>query len=100
MATAPLDTSGKTIRDMFAGVAPRYDFLNHLLSASLDVVWRRRATEVLGLSPGSRVLDLCCGRGAQPTPWRRRAAGVAWADLCGPMLTSPRHKFARTDAPR
>ncbi|HSU83303.1 MAG TPA: dimethylmenaquinone methyltransferase, partial [Thermoanaerobaculia bacterium] len=35
--TTALDKSGKTIRDMFAGVAPRYDFLNHLLSASLDV---------------------------------------------------------------
>ncbi|HEY3570619.1 MAG TPA: dimethylmenaquinone methyltransferase, partial [Thermoanaerobaculia bacterium] len=56
MATAPLDKSGKTIRDMFAGVAPRYDFLNHLLSASLDVVWRRRAAAALGPPPGSPVL--------------------------------------------
>jgi demethylmenaquinone methyltransferase / 2-methoxy-6-polyprenyl-1,4-benzoquinol methylase len=100
MATAPLDKSGKTIRDMFAGVAPRYDFLNHLLSASLDVVWRRRATAVLGLSPGSRVLDLCCGTGDQATSLRRRGAHVAAADFCVPMLAIARHKFARTDAPR
>ncbi|HEY2290086.1 MAG TPA: ubiquinone/menaquinone biosynthesis methyltransferase [Thermoanaerobaculia bacterium] len=100
MATAPLDKSGKTIRDMFAGVAPRYDLLNHLLSASLDVVWRRRAAAVLGLPPGSRVLDLCCGTGDQATALRRRGARVAAADFCVPMLAIARHKFARTDAPR
>ncbi len=97
---APLDKSGKTIRDMFAGVAPRYDFLNHLLSASLDVVWRRRAAAVLGLPPGSPVLDLCCGTGDQATALRRRGARVAAADFCVPMLAIARHKFARTAAPR
>ncbi len=100
MATAPLDKSGKTIRDMFAGVAPRYDFLNHLLSASLDVVWRRRAAAALGPPPGSPVLDLCCGTGDQATALRRRGARVAAADFCVPMLAIARHKFARTDAPR
>jgi len=97
---APLDKSGKTIRDMFAGVAPRYDFLNHLLSASLDVVWRRRAAAVLGLPPGSPVLDLCCGTGDQATSLQRRGAHVAAADFCVPMLIIARHKFARTAAPR
>jgi len=29
---------------MFAGIAPRYDFLNHFLSASIDRHWRRIAT--------------------------------------------------------
>src|SRR5436305_1978676 len=99
-SAAPLDKSGKTIRDMFAGVAPRYDFLNHLLSASLDVVWRRRAAAVLGLPLGARVLDLCCGTGDQATALRRRGARVAAADFCVPMLAIARHKFARTDSPR
>jgi len=100
MATAPLDKSGKTIRDMFAGVAPRYDLLNHLLSGSLDVVWRRRAAAVLGMPPGSPVLDLCCGTGDQATSLRRRGARVAAADFCVPMLAIARHKFARTASPR
>src|SRR4051794_41838171 len=99
MATAPLDKSGKTIRDMFAGVAPRYDFLNHLLSGSLDVVWRRRAAAVLGLPPGSPVLDLCCGTGDQATSLRRRGARVAAADFCVPMLALARPKFARAAPP-
>ena len=38
-----VDRSGAAIQEMFAEVAPRYDLLNHLLSAGLDLVWRRRA---------------------------------------------------------
>ena len=51
---------------MFGQIAPRYDFLNHLLSFSLDHVWRRRTAgkfrRVLRRTE-ARVLDLCCGTG-------------------------------------
>jgi demethylmenaquinone methyltransferase/2-methoxy-6-polyprenyl-1,4-benzoquinol methylase len=64
-ATDELDASSR-VRDMFTRIAPRYDFLNHLLSFSLDRVWRRRTAEIflhiLG-RPDARVLDLCCGTG-------------------------------------
>lgn len=98
--TAPLDKSGTAIRDMFAGVAPRYDLLNHLLSANLDVLWRKKAAAVLGLPPGAEVLDLCCGTGDQATALRQRGARVAAADFCVPMLAIARHKFAKAAAPR
>jgi demethylmenaquinone methyltransferase/2-methoxy-6-polyprenyl-1,4-benzoquinol methylase len=98
--TVPLDKSGNAIRDMFAGVAPRYDLLNHLLSASLDVVWRRRAAAVLDLPEGAPALDLCCGTGDQAAALRRRGARVAAADFCVPMLALARRKFARLGAPR
>ena len=97
---APLDKSGQTIRDMFAGVAPRYDLLNHVLSASLDLVWRRRAAAALGVAAGSPVLDLCCGTGDQATALKRRGARVAAADFCVPMLAIARRKFGRSGAPR
>jgi len=97
---APLDKSGTAIRDMFAGVAPRYDLLNHLLSASLDVVWRRRAAAALDLPVGAPALDLCCGTGDQATALRRRGARVAAADFCVPMLAIARRKFGRLAAPR
>jgi demethylmenaquinone methyltransferase/2-methoxy-6-polyprenyl-1,4-benzoquinol methylase len=98
--TVPLDKSGTAIRDMFAGVAPRYDLINHLLSASLDVLWRKKAAAILGLPPGAEVLDLCCGTGDQATALRQRGARVAAADFCVPMLAIARHKFAKTAAPR
>jgi demethylmenaquinone methyltransferase/2-methoxy-6-polyprenyl-1,4-benzoquinol methylase len=54
------------VRQMFSRIAPRYDFLNHALSFSLDRVWRRRTAKkfrrVLRRTD-ARVLDLCCGTG-------------------------------------
>src|SRR5580704_5931409 len=54
------------VREMFGHIAPRYDFLNHLLSFSLDRVWRwstaRRFSHILK-RPEARVLDICCGTG-------------------------------------
>ena len=95
-AAAGLDKSGRAIRDMFAGVAPRYDLLNHLLSATLDIVWRKKAARGPGHA-GRR-------RGARPVlrhrrpggrRWRKRGAQVAAADFCVPMLALSRPKFAR-----
>ncbi|HVF58739.1 MAG TPA: ubiquinone/menaquinone biosynthesis methyltransferase [Thermoanaerobaculia bacterium] len=95
-SAAGIDKSGAAIRDMFAGVAPRYDLLNHLLSGSLDLVWRRRAAAALGLPAGSRVLDLCAGTGDQALALRRRGLRVVAADFCVPMLALARPKFERS----
>lgn len=100
VAAPPLDKSGRAIRDMFAGVARRYDLLNHLLSASLDLVWRKKSAAALTLAPGAAVLDLCSGTGDQATALRRRGAKVAAADFCVPMLALSRPKFARFAKPR
>ncbi len=54
------------VQEMFGRIAPRYDFLNHLLSFSLDKIWRRRtARHFLHIlrRPEAQVLDLCCGTG-------------------------------------
>src|ERR1700722_8961763 len=54
------------VQEMFGRIAPRYDFLNHLLSFSLDKIWRRRtARQFLHIlrRPDARILDLCCGTG-------------------------------------
>lgn len=91
----PLDKRGETIRDMFAGVAPRYDFLNHLLSGALDHLWRRAAARALGLGPGARVLDLCAGTGDQAVAVGKRGPWVAAADFCLPMLVLGRGKLRR-----
>jgi len=54
------------VRDMFGQIAPRYDFLNHLLSLSLDRVWRRRTARRFAhilRRPEARAIDICCGTG-------------------------------------
>ena len=90
-----LDKSGRAIQSMFAGVARRYDLLNHLLSANLDRWWRRRAAAALDLPAGAAALDLCCGTGDQAAALARRGARVAAADFCLPMLALARPKFRR-----
>ena len=118
VAGAGLDKSGRAIRDMFAAVARRYDLLNHLLSAGLDLWWRRRAAAAAlelapgppgspgspgppgwGGAPGALVLDLCAGTGDQALALRRRGARVAAADFCLPMLAIAQTKFRRRFRP-
>ena len=77
------------IAGMFDGIADRYDFLNHLLSAGIDRRWRRRAIRSLDLTSREIVLDLCTGTGdlaieaLRGPSHARRVVGV---DFAGRML--------------
>jgi len=61
-------STGKSerVREMFSSIAPRYDFLNHVLSVNTDRLWRRftvkKLREVLE-APGAMALDIACGTG-------------------------------------
>ena len=59
--TVAVDKSPARIEAMFDGIARRYDFLNHLLSAGLDRRWRARAISAMHLPARARVVDLCAG---------------------------------------
>lgn len=99
--------AGLRVREMFSRIAPRYDFLNHFLSASFDRLWRRRvAARFASLlpDPGTRVLDLCCGTGdlvfAFASEARRsrgsQPAGLFGADFALPMLNLAKKKNAES----
>ena len=47
----------------FNRVAPKYDFMNSLLSLGIQHVWKRAAVRMLNLRPGDRILDVCGGTG-------------------------------------
>jgi demethylmenaquinone methyltransferase/2-methoxy-6-polyprenyl-1,4-benzoquinol methylase len=53
----------RRIAEMFDRVAPRYDALNHILSAGRDVGWRRRATALARLEANEVALDVGAGTG-------------------------------------
>ena len=59
-------SAAAAVRGMFDSIAPRYDLLNHVLSANVDRVWwwrtARRFRAVLA-QPDAAVLDICCGTG-------------------------------------
>ena len=35
------------VSKMFNSIAPYYDFLNHLLSGGIDIIWRKKAMSLL-----------------------------------------------------
>ena len=84
---------------MFTAIAPRYDFLNHLLSLNVDRRWRRAAVTRLGweAKPDGVYLDVCAGTldlaaTLARTPGFRGT--VVGADFVVPMLVQGRGKAA------
>jgi demethylmenaquinone methyltransferase/2-methoxy-6-polyprenyl-1,4-benzoquinol methylase len=53
----------EAVRAHFNRVAPKYDFMNTLLSLGIHYAWKRKAVRMLCLEPGHRVLDVCGGTG-------------------------------------
>ncbi len=88
--------ASRQVREMFTRIAPRYDFLNHLLSAQMDRLWRARAAKELKPileRPDARVLDLCCGTGDLAFALQRKAkARILGADFSHTMLVRAREK--------
>jgi demethylmenaquinone methyltransferase/2-methoxy-6-polyprenyl-1,4-benzoquinol methylase len=82
------DKTPARIAGMFDSIAPRYDLLNHVLSAGMDRSWRDRAVDALALPANARVLDLCTGTAdlAIATVRRTTGATVVGIDFAGEML--------------
>jgi len=51
------------IQQMFDGIAPSYDRLNHLMSLGVDKIWRRRALKEIIDGTQQQILDVACGTG-------------------------------------
>jgi demethylmenaquinone methyltransferase/2-methoxy-6-polyprenyl-1,4-benzoquinol methylase len=90
--------ASRKVREMFTQIAPRYDFLNHLLSFQLDRVWRARVGSCLRPILEGRfplVLDLCCGTGDLGIALAARfTPQVIGADFALPMLIRAKEKSA------
>jgi demethylmenaquinone methyltransferase/2-methoxy-6-polyprenyl-1,4-benzoquinol methylase len=85
----------KYVKNMFNGIARRYDLLNHLLSGGVDIYWRKRAVTKLNPKKGERILDLACGTGDFAIESRRRAdCTVFGADIAVEMLRLGKRKTA------
>jgi len=86
------------VREMFTRIAPRYDLLNHLLSARMDKRWRARAArefQPILDRPDALVLDLCCGTGDLGFSLARNAkARLVGADFSHTMLVRAKEKRA------
>lgn len=53
----------KEVEEMFDNIAPKYDFLNRLLSLKIDVLWRKILVKWLAKDCPELVLDVATGTG-------------------------------------
>jgi demethylmenaquinone methyltransferase/2-methoxy-6-polyprenyl-1,4-benzoquinol methylase len=92
-----LSEKGEKIQVMFGSIAPRYDFLNRLLSFGIDRRWRKKAVRLIKYREGSRILDVATGTGdvaleiARSTPASVKITG---ADFCREMVELGQTKVA------
>jgi demethylmenaquinone methyltransferase/2-methoxy-6-polyprenyl-1,4-benzoquinol methylase len=93
-------SAAHAVRQMFNSIAPRYDLLNHVLSANIDRLWwrktARRFRPVLA-NPAAAILDICCGTGDMTMAllkYRpRQARPIIAADFARAMLSRGAQKF-------
>jgi demethylmenaquinone methyltransferase / 2-methoxy-6-polyprenyl-1,4-benzoquinol methylase len=67
MAVTPYksETTGKKeqVATMFNNIAHKYDFLNHVLSLGIDILWRKKAIRLLRNENPKQILDIATGTG-------------------------------------
>jgi demethylmenaquinone methyltransferase/2-methoxy-6-polyprenyl-1,4-benzoquinol methylase len=81
-----------SVRTMFDRIAPVYDVMNRVMTAGLDVRWRRLAAES-AVRNGDRVLDAACGTGDLAIADLKAGAGkVTGLDFSEKMLERARVK--------
>ena len=90
------DKSPERIQSLFDTIAPRYDFLNHLLSFGIDRSWRRRAVKRLQPQVDGPILDLCTGTADFAIAFARRnpERKVVGLDFSANMLEIGRKRIA------
>jgi demethylmenaquinone methyltransferase/2-methoxy-6-polyprenyl-1,4-benzoquinol methylase len=97
--------AARAVQQMFDAIAPRYDLLNHVLSANVDRFWwwkaARRFRAVLA-NPDTAVLDICCGTGDMTVALLKHrpstARPILAADFSRGMLARGAMKFGARQA--
>ena len=81
----------KDVQTMFDRIAPVYDVMNRVMTAGLDLRWRRLTAEAV-VRRGDRVLDACCGTGDLAVADLRAGGDVTGLDFSPRMLERARRK--------
>jgi demethylmenaquinone methyltransferase/2-methoxy-6-polyprenyl-1,4-benzoquinol methylase len=91
----------RAVKEMFAGIAGRYDLLNHVLSLNIDRTWRRKVRRALAEileREDALVLDVACGTGDLALELENGASATVFAtDFCRPMLAIAAKKSKSKD---
>ncbi|MGC1424631.1 MAG: ubiquinone/menaquinone biosynthesis methyltransferase [Terracidiphilus sp.] len=99
--------AAEAVQQMFNTIAPRYDLLNHVLSANIDRLWWRRTASrfrTVLANPNAAVLDICCGTGDLTMALLKHrteaARPIIAADFAHGMLRRGAQKFGATKSTR
>ena len=94
------ENRAQAIQDMFSAIAPRYDFLNRLLSFGIDRGWRRTLARIALQKDTNAILDVACGTGDISLVLREKAsrARIVGLDFSQAMLDLANVKIDRAQA--
>jgi demethylmenaquinone methyltransferase/2-methoxy-6-polyprenyl-1,4-benzoquinol methylase len=99
--------AAQAVQQMFNTIAPRYDLLNHVLSANIDRLWWRRAARAFRSTladPNAAILDICCGTGDLTLALLKHrpasARPILAADFAHAMLSRGSQKFGAVQSGR
>ncbi len=99
--TATEQGASDAVQSMFNEIAPRYDLLNHILSANIDRLWwwrTARCFRPILQNPEATVVDLCCGTGDMTMALLRHrpqnGQPVLAIDFAHEMLVRAQKKFS------
>jgi demethylmenaquinone methyltransferase/2-methoxy-6-polyprenyl-1,4-benzoquinol methylase len=93
-AISTSDGKQRYVRQLFATIADRYDFITRFLSYGQDRRWKQRLIRLARLQRSDRLLDLACGTGDivfGAAPHVERAVGL---DLTHRMLQLAKRRAA------
>src|SRR5437773_2379104 len=97
----PYDDSDKAkkeqVAEMFDNIAGRYDLLNRMLSAGIDIRWRKKAIKQLKKDDPQIILDVATGTGDMVILASRllRPQKIVGIDISGQMLELARKKVEK-----
>ncbi len=86
------------VKEMFDSIAPRYDFLNRLLSLRQDVLWRRLMVSAACLPDDAKALDVACGTcdvALEISRQKPKASMIIGIDFSPGMLGFGKKKIAK-----
>ena len=87
---------GKGVQHIFSKVPETYEWVNHVLTCGLDIIWRKQAVRLATKAGGRRWIDLCTGTGETASYLCRKAknkTSVYATDFSMPMLKKATEKF-------
>ena len=87
------------VSEMFDRIAPKYDFMNRLLSAGIDLRWRRKAIEMFLKDAPHHILDVATGTGDMAIMAARilKPEKITGIDISEKMLEIGRKKVEKQD---